>query len=323
MEYLLDMLLTPLPLTMESKAAKMLINLTRNVEYSPYIQYQFLMKYIILKLQHKRPISCVPLSKLEVFSMFFKVVFDLESKKKKPNSFLMYSFLRFASFIESPERISLIRRFGQFPIIHKHDFWKNILFFMSRYVYYFMNPKDQMEATVSAKEKLARDPRRADKGLIQKIEDFFDDKIVTVPKKQNIPPSRLKSYQDISELLMNMGLDLRKVTDILLELGKNCNIPLKQTTAILNKNQRSFAQHFSTISEEQIHIEDVMKDFTMRKFYQFAAMKFGRGKIENPFLGYLSFREKKTFLSERKSYGLFMLMKLTLPFLVGGEEGKN
>jgi hypothetical protein len=278
------------------------------------------MKYIILKIQKKRRIACVPLAKLEIFSSFFKGIFFLELKKKKANSFLMYSFLRFSSFIESPERISLIRRFGQFPLVHKNHFWKNILLFMSKYVYFFMNSKDQMEDLSQKSEGSNRKPNKEPlpkKGLIQKIEDFFDDKLIKVTKKTNIPVSRIKSYQDISELLVNMGMDLRQITDILLELGKSCGIPFKHTTSLLNKNQRAFSRHFSTMNGEVILIEDIMKHSIMKKFYEYSAMKFGGGILNNPCIGYLSFREKKSTISDKKAFGIFQIMKFVIPFLVG------
>jgi hypothetical protein len=155
------------------------------------------------------------------------------------------------------------------------------------------------------------------KGLLKTIEDFFDDQIVSTSKKNQIPASKLRSYQDISELLMNMGMDIRRMTDILLELGRSCGIPLKQTTMILNRNQRTHNQHFSNLSDEKILIEDIMKGYLMRRFHQFSTMKFGRGKLDYPSYGYLSFREKAKGVSDRKAFGIFQIMKLILPFLIG------
>lgn len=319
-DYLLDMLLNPLPLSIHSRAAGDLLGLVRNPKSSSYVQYQFLMKHILLKTQKKKRISCLPLSKLEVFSSFFSAIFELEARKKKVNSFLMYSFLRFASFIESPERVSLIRRFGQFRLLARPPFWQNILFFMSKYVYYFMNSKDQMESVSlhsdGPRRPAAKSPNPR-KGLFQKIEDFFDETLVKIPKKVDVPVSRIKSYQDISELLMNMGLELPRITDILLELGQNCGIPLKHTTSLLNKNQRVFNQHFSTMNGEVILVEDVLRDSQMKKFYAFSDMKFGRGKLVSNSHEYLSFRERKSQISDKKAFGIFTIIKLVLPFLVG------
>lgn len=310
-EYLLELLLTPLPLNLNSRVVQTLLEYTRNSNLSPYIQYQFLMKYLLQKVQQKRHLVSLPLSKLEVYSSFFKIIFELELKKKKINAFLMYSFLRFASFIESPKRVSLIRRFGQFELPHRPEFWKNILFFMSRYVYYFLNPRDQMESLPNPKG------RNGDKGFIQKIEEFFDEKRVPSSRKSSVPASRIRSYQDISELLMNMGLDIRLVTDVLLELGKACQIPLKQTTALLNRNQKTHTQHFSSMSEETVKIEEIMRGFLMRKFYQFGAMRFEAGRVSLPQNGYMSFRESKKRVSKRKAFGIFQIMKFVLPFIIG------
>ena len=126
LDLLLDTIFTK-HASLSTRIMKELHELMEDENQRVYIQYSFLTKKAYMKFEQKGPLKKVSKEQLENFAFLFRRIFEKEKNRTKINDFLMYSLLRFSSFIETKEKDNLIQRFRGFPLIDKPKFWRAVL----------------------------------------------------------------------------------------------------------------------------------------------------------------------------------------------------
>lgn len=177
-----------------------------------YLQYAFLAKKVVVKFERKGLYPKVNGQQLDNFAFFFRKIFEKEKEQKQINGFLMYSILRFASFIETPEGESLIQKFRRFPLVDQSGFWKVILNYMAKNVYNHLDDKKKEE-----------EKKKATSNFIKSMQGFF--KMNKNSNKESAPKaSKQRSFKEISGLIFRIGIRFAGIVDILLILAKDCGI---------------------------------------------------------------------------------------------------
>jgi len=277
-----------------------------------YIQYSFLVKKVYMKFEHKGPLKKVSRQQLENFSFLFRRIFEKEKIRSKINDFLMYSLLRFASFIETKEKESLIQRFREFPLIDRPKFWRAVLMYMSKYIYKHLN--DRKMKTIEKKEP-------SNNSFIKSVKGFFKMNQSNM-KETVIKPSQVKSFEEISNLLFRIGCEFDTVVDILLVLGRDCNIPGNMIKQILNRNKEVLHQQLTDLTKIKLTKKDLESLKSIRSYD--SVIRRAKGltprrsinlkSVEDPQLKSMAKEfEKKT---EEKHSKILRVIKLSLKFLV-------
>ena len=239
-----------------NKIMKELHELMEDENQRVYIQYSFLAKKAFMKFEHKGPLKKVSNEQLQNFSFLFRRIFEKEKSRAKVNDFLMYSLLRFASFIETPDKNSLIQRFREFPLIDSPRFWKAVLGYMSRNIYKHLNDKKG-----AAKEK----QEGSNNSFIKSFKGFFKMK-QSSNKSGAVKPSQVKSFEEISNLLFRIGLEFDNVVDILLVLGKDSSIPGQMIKQILNRNKEVLHQQMTDLNKVKLTRKDLESLHSVRSY---------------------------------------------------------
>jgi hypothetical protein len=311
----LDLLLDSLfvnKYSLSNKIMKELHELMEDENQRIYIQYSFLAKKAYMKFEQKGPLKRVVRQQLENFAFLFRRIFEKEKNRSKINDFMMYSLLRFSSFIETKDKESLIQRFREFPLIDRPKFWKAILNYMSKYIYKHLNDK---KLNISEKKE------QSNNSFIKSFKGFF--KLNQSNLKENIiKPSQVKSFEEISSLLFRIGCEFDTVVDILLVLGKDCNIPGTMIKQILNRNKEVLHQQLTDLNRVKLTKRDLESLRSVRSYD--SVIRRAKGltprrsinlkSVEDPQLKSLAKEfEKKT---EEKYSKILSVIKLSLQFLV-------
>lgn len=311
----LDLLMDSLFLkkvSFSNKIMKELHELMEDENQRVYIQYSFLVKKAFMKFEQKGPLKKVSSEQLENFSFFFRRIFEKESTRSKVNDFLMYSLLRFASFIETLDKKNLIQRFREFPMIDSPKFWKAVLLYMSKHIYKHLNDK-----RYGANEKKAS----SNNSFIKSFKGFF--KINQSSMRQApVRQAQVKSFEEISSLLFRIGLEFDSVVDILLALGKECNIPGQLIKQILNRNKEVLHQQMTDLNKVKLTTKDLESLNCVRSYD--TIIRNAKGLRPRKSINLKSINEPKIKdlahefenKSIAKSDKILSLIKLSLPFLV-------
>ena len=285
-----------------------------------YIQYSFLVKKAFMKFEQKGPLRKVPKEQLENFAFFFRRIFEKEEDRPKINDFLMYSLLRFASFIETKEKESLIERFRGFPLVDRPKFWRAVLHYMSKHIYKHLNNK---KATNNEKKE------SSNTSFIKSVQGFF--KINKSQTKDNATkPSQIKSFEEISSLLFRIRLEFDGIVDILLLLGRDCHISATLIRQILNRNKEVLLQQMTDLTKVKLTKKDLESLKSVRSYD--SVIRRAKGLEPRRSINLKSVEGKQVEKmarefeqkTEQKTSKLVTVLKLSLGFLVGryDEEGR-
>ena len=277
-----------------------------------YIQYSFLVKKVYMKFEKKGPLRKIPRDQLQNFAFFFRRIFEKEEERVKVNDFLMYSLLRFASFIESPEKESLIERFRGFPLVDRPKFWRAILAYMSKHIYRHLNDK---KGVASEKKDVSGG------SFIKSVQGFF--KMNNSKNKDTAPkPSQVKSFEEISNILFRIKLEFDGIVDILLILGRENRIPGQLIRQILNRNKEVLHQQMTDLTKVKLTKRDLESlqciqsyDALIRKAKGLNPRKsINLKSVNDPHIDSLTKEFEKK--SEAKTSKIIQVLNLSLHFLV-------
>lgn len=299
-------------MSFSNKIMKELHELMEDENQRVYIQYSFLAKKAYMKFEQKGPLKKVSNEQLQNFAFLFRRIFEKEKTRSKVNDFLMYSLLRFASFIETPDKNSLIQRFREFPMIDNPKFWKAVLTYMSKNIYKHLNAKKG-----GAKEK----KESSNNSFIKSVKGFFKMSQSNI-KNNVIKQSQIKSFEEISSLLFRIGLEFDSVVDILLVLGKDCNIPAQMIKQILNRNKEVLHQQMTDLNKVKLTLKDLESLNCVRSYDSIIRNAKGLTPRKSLNLKSMNAPEMKHLQREfetktvEKSDKILSVIKLSLGFLV-------
>ena len=310
-DMLLDSIFTK-DISLSTRIMKELHELMEDENQRVYIQYSFLAKKAYMKFEQKGPMKKVSKEKLENFAFLFRRIFEKEKNRNKINDFLMYSLLRFSSFIETQDKECLIHRFQGFPLVDRPKFWRAVLMYMSKYIYKHLNGKKKINTSNN---------EASNSSFIKSVQGFF--KITKNNSKDNsAKPSQVKSYEEISSLLFRIKLEFDSIVDILLVLSKDCKIPGPMVKQILNRNKEVLHQQLMDLSKVKLTKRDLHSLKSIRSYDSIIRRAKGLKprksinlkSVEDPQIKTLARDfEKKT---EEKLFKIRNVIKLSLGFLV-------
>lgn len=311
LDFLLDSLFTK-PEAFTTKIMKELHELMEDDNQRIYIQYAFLAKKAYMKFQKKGPLKIVNSEQLDNFSFLFRRIFEKENRKSKPNDFLMYSLLRFGSFLETVKKDTLIQRMRDFPLVDKARFWKVILLYMSKYVYKHLNKHKSFNEEAMKMNN--------SNSIVRAIGGFFKRNI-SPSKEPTVRTSHVKSFEEISGLLFRMGMLFETIVDILLNLAKECGIGLALVKQILNRNQDILQQQLSDLNIIKLTKKD-LEDIRKLRSYD-SVIRRAKGLVRRRSLNLKMINDpkvnaiRKEFenLKEEKSAKIYTLLKLSMPYI--------
>lgn len=293
---------------------RLIHDLMQDSSHRVFIQNAFLARKVFDKYANSGGLEKMTSDQVQNFAFFLRRIFEKQAERSKINDFLMYSLLRFASIVETPKKETLIQRLRDFPLVDQPTFWKQILLYMSKYIYRKLNKRKQSEENnrmVSGSNK-----------LIQKLGGFFN-RGLSPAKEKPVKPSHLKSFEDVSALLFRMGLGFEQIIDILLKLAASTGIKSSTVKNIMIRNKEVLQSQLELLNavplnRNQLESLRSMKtyDRVIRNAKGLTPRKsFHLKVISDPKINAL----KKCFEENGrdKISKLFDVFKWSLPYLIG------
>lgn len=231
-------------------------DLIENENQRTYIYYLFLGTRAFKKFQLKSNLRTVPESQLNNLFLFLKWLMEKEVQRSKPNEFLLYSILRFASFVETNSKTTLIKKMSELKFIKQAQFWMIIMNFMSKSIYGHLNKKKSIEETNN---------KSGSSNLFKNFGSFFKKK--NSPQKKDITKSSdIKSFEEISSLLFRIGIEFENIIDILIYLSSSVNIQFSMMRNILLRNKEVLYKQLEHSHQEKLTSE-VIEVYHKKKSY--------------------------------------------------------
>lgn len=278
-----------------------------------YLQYAFLAKKVLVKFQRQGNFGEVSKARLDNLEFFFRGMFRNQQASVKVDSFVMYSLLRFATFIKTRDGRTLIERFKTFALVDQVSFWRKILDYMSRHVYAHLDDN-----------KTAPDQ---DNSFMKSFTGFFKlNKKQPKPKQTN--HATQKSFQEIADLQFRIGLDFDRVVSVLIKLSGKCDVQPNLVRQIIIRNKPVLHRQLTHANKHIRSLQDLRNLESRRrvKSYRSTLLKKKRSSInesmhEASLESSLAHFERTA--GERLSK-ILTVIKLSLKYLVGkyDNEGK-
>lgn len=279
-----------------------------------YISYMFLSMKLFKKFELKANLKIVPDCQLNNFFIFLKCIMQKEIHKNKPNDFLLYSILRFASFIESDKNINLIKQMNKLEWIDKPNFWKTIMIFMSKNIYQHLNKKRSIEDSAF---------KQNSSNLFKNFGNFFKKKNSPL-KKSSSKSSDIKSFEEISSLLFRIGVKFESIIEILIYLASFANIQFSMIKNILIKNKEVLYKQLEMTHQSDLSPMIIDKYHKNKSFLAMIRLEKGlsafsgeskaRSMSDSQILKEVNQTKSKSFL-ELKYDKIFKVVKLAMVYL--------
>ena len=278
-----------------------------------FMQNAFLARKVFNKYENQGGLERMSSGQVKNFAFFLRRIFEKQAERSKVNEFLMYSLLRFASIVETQQKETLIQRLRDFPLVDQPSFWKQILLYMSKYIYRKLNKRKQKEESrmVSGSNK-----------LIQKLGGFFNRGLSPV-KEKVVKRSHIKSFEDVSALLFRMELGFEQIVDILLNLSASTGIKAATVRTIMVRNKEVLLSQLELLNAVPLTREELESLKNMQTYDRVIRQAKGLTPRKSFHLKVISDPQinalKKCFEENKRTRvsKLIDVIKWSLPFLVG------
>lgn len=317
LELLLDSLFTN-EKAFSQKVQRELQELMDDKNQVHYLQYAFLTKKVLVKIQGGGFFAKASPERLANFEFFFRGIFEKEQKRGKISIFLMYSFLRFATFVETPAGNSLITRFRAFPLVGQAGFWQKILQFMSDNVYKHLNKQ-------RSEDSAAED---TDRSFMKTFTGFFkiSKKNPQEKAKESTTPSLKKSFQEIASLLFRIGVPFESIVTILIKLSVKSGIKENLLQPIVVRNKGVLYRQLLRANQKIHSIQDLeqLKSKKSVRSFRFITQQPQEKNSLNESLHEIDLHNSMAQFEQRAGLRLskvLLVVKLSLGFLVGKYDG--
>ena len=278
-----------------------------------FMQNAFLARKVFNKYENQGGLERMSSGQVKNFAFFLRRIFEKQAERTKVNEFLMYSLLRFASIVETEQKETLIQRLRDFPLVDQPSFWKQILLYMSKYIYRKLNKRKQKEESrmVSGSNK-----------LIQKLGGFFNRGLSPV-KEKVVKRSHIKSFEDVSALLFRMELGFEQIVDILLNLAAMTGIKAGTVRTIMVRNKEVLLSQLELLNAVPLTREELESLKNMQTYDRVIRQAKGLTPRKSFHLKVISDPQinalKKCFEENKRTRvsKLIDVIKWSLPYLVG------
>ena len=278
-----------------------------------YLEYAFLAKKVLVKFQRNGDFGPVPAARLDNLEFFFKGVFRKDKKSNKIDVFVMYSLLRFATFIKARDGRTLIQRFRTFALVDQASFWHKILTHMTEHVYAHL---DEVE---SAPEQ--------DNSFMKTFTGLF--KIAKKqPKPKQVSHAATRSFREIASLLFIIGLDFKLVVSILLKLSAKCGVKPALVKQIVVRNKSALHRQLLQANKHIRTMRDLRSLESRRRVKSYrSTLLHSKRRSLNESMQQASLESSLTHFERTAGQRLSKILsvvKLSLEYLVGkyGEGGQ-